>query len=87
MGSYTVILAIACYVYTSLAYITLDVLRRVLNNYFSRAYTNVPFQRNGESSRDFILLLRRNHCLFGSVVNNEWGQEGGMEGNTVQCEI
>lgn len=50
VGSYTVILAIACYVYTSLAYITLDLLRRVLNNYFSRAYTNVPFQRNGESS-------------------------------------
>ncbi|NWU28267.1 TM7S3 protein, partial [Dyaphorophyia castanea] len=51
VGSYTVILAIACYVYTSLAYITLDLLRRVLNNYFSRAYTNVPFQRN-----DFIIL-------------------------------
>ncbi|XP_008640702.1 PREDICTED: transmembrane 7 superfamily member 3 [Corvus brachyrhynchos] len=51
VGSYAVILAIACYVYTSLAYITLDLLRRVLNNYFSRAYTNVPFQRN-----DFIIL-------------------------------
>uniref|UniRef100_A0A8C5UGK4 Transmembrane 7 superfamily member 3 n=1 Tax=Malurus cyaneus samueli TaxID=2593467 RepID=A0A8C5UGK4_9PASS len=51
VGSYTVILAIACYVYTSLAYITLDLLRRVLNNYFNRAYTNVPFQRN-----DFIIL-------------------------------
>ncbi|NXU62200.1 TM7S3 protein, partial [Horornis vulcanius] len=51
VGSYTVILAIACYVYTSLAYITLDLLRRVLNNNFSRAYTNVPFQRN-----DFIIL-------------------------------
>ncbi|XP_041324645.1 transmembrane 7 superfamily member 3 isoform X2 [Pyrgilauda ruficollis] len=51
VGSYTVVLAIACYVYTSLAYITLDLLRRVLNNYFSRAYTNVPFQRN-----DFIIL-------------------------------
>ncbi|KAM7056952.1 transmembrane 7 superfamily member 3 isoform 2-T2 [Acridotheres tristis] len=51
VGSYTVILAIACYVYTSLSYITLDLLRRVLNNYFSRAYTNVPFQKN-----DFIVL-------------------------------
>uniref|UniRef100_A0A8C3XZL5 Transmembrane 7 superfamily member 3 n=1 Tax=Catharus ustulatus TaxID=91951 RepID=A0A8C3XZL5_CATUS len=51
VGSYTVILAIACYVYTSLSYITLDLLRRVLNNYFSRAYTNVPFQKN-----DFIIL-------------------------------
>ncbi|KAM9293720.1 transmembrane 7 superfamily member 3 isoform 1-T1 [Morus bassanus] len=51
VGSYTVILAIACYVYTSLAYITLDLLRRILNDYFSRAYTNVPFQKN-----DFIIL-------------------------------
>ncbi|XP_074758467.1 transmembrane 7 superfamily member 3 isoform X2 [Athene noctua] len=51
VGSYAVILAIACYVYTSLAYITLDLLRRVLNDYFSRAYTNVPFQTN-----DFIML-------------------------------
>ncbi|XP_074682566.1 transmembrane 7 superfamily member 3 isoform X5 [Strix aluco] len=51
VGSYAVILAIACYVYTSLAYITLDLLRRVLNDYFSRAYTNVPFQTN-----DFIIL-------------------------------
>ncbi|XP_052638428.1 transmembrane 7 superfamily member 3-like, partial [Harpia harpyja] len=51
VGSYTVILAIACYVYTSLAYITLDLLRRVLNDYFSRAYTNVPFQTNA-----FIIL-------------------------------
>ncbi|POI35549.1 hypothetical protein CIB84_000699 [Bambusicola thoracicus] len=51
VGSYSVVLAIACYVYTSLAYITLDLLRRLLNDYFSRAYTNVPFQTN-----DFIVL-------------------------------
>ncbi|XP_061864666.1 transmembrane 7 superfamily member 3 isoform X6 [Colius striatus] len=51
VGSYTVILAIACYIYTSLAYITLDLLRRILNDYFNRAYTNVPFQTN-----DFIIL-------------------------------
>ncbi|XP_071589297.1 transmembrane 7 superfamily member 3 [Heliangelus exortis] len=51
VGSYAVILATACYVYTSLAYISLDLLRRVLNDYFNRAYTNVPFQTN-----DFITL-------------------------------
>uniref|UniRef100_A0A8C9F6B9 Transmembrane 7 superfamily member 3 n=1 Tax=Pavo cristatus TaxID=9049 RepID=A0A8C9F6B9_PAVCR len=51
VGSYSVVLAIACYVYTSLAYIALDLLRRILNDYFSRAYTNVPFQTN-----DFIVL-------------------------------
>uniref|UniRef100_A0A8C3T5W1 Transmembrane 7 superfamily member 3 n=1 Tax=Chelydra serpentina TaxID=8475 RepID=A0A8C3T5W1_CHESE len=51
VGSYSVVLAIACYLYTSLAYITLDLLRRVLNDDFSQAYTNVPFQTN-----DLIIL-------------------------------
>ncbi|XP_030396640.1 transmembrane 7 superfamily member 3 isoform X2 [Gopherus evgoodei] len=51
IGSYSVVLAIACYLYTSLAYITLDLLRRILNDDFSQAYTNVPFQTN-----DFIIL-------------------------------
>ncbi|NWW76256.1 TM7S3 protein, partial [Climacteris rufus] len=63
VGSYTVVLAIACYVYTSLAYITLDLLRRVLNNYFSRAYTNVPFQRN-----DFIGLAVWAMLALGGVT-------------------
>ncbi|XP_006127743.1 transmembrane 7 superfamily member 3 [Pelodiscus sinensis] len=51
VGSYSVVLAIACYLYTSLAYITLDVLRRILNDDFRQAYTNVPFQTN-----DLIIL-------------------------------
>nr|XP_014348669.1 PREDICTED: transmembrane 7 superfamily member 3 isoform X2 [Latimeria chalumnae] len=51
VGSYTVILAIDSYLYTSLSYITLNVLKRALNNDFSRAYTNVPFQVN-----DFIMI-------------------------------
>ncbi|XP_028914320.1 transmembrane 7 superfamily member 3 isoform X2 [Ornithorhynchus anatinus] len=50
-GSYSVILAINSYFYTSLSYITLNVLKRALNTDFSRAYTNVPFQTN-----DFIIL-------------------------------
>ncbi|NXA36738.1 TM7S3 protein, partial [Eudromia elegans] len=51
VGSYSVVLAVACYVFTSLAYVTLELLRRILNDSFNRAYTNVPFQTN-----DFIIL-------------------------------
>ncbi|KAH0616450.1 hypothetical protein JD844_027553 [Phrynosoma platyrhinos] len=51
IGSYTIILAAACYIYTSLSYIGIDLLRRILNEDFKRTYTSVPFQPN-----DFILL-------------------------------
>lgn len=34
--------------YTSLSYIGLDLLRRILNEDFKRVYTSVPFQPNGE---------------------------------------
>ncbi|NXA50746.1 TM7S3 protein, partial [Nothocercus julius] len=51
VGSYSVVLAVACYVFTSLAYVTLELLRRILNDSFRRAYTHVPFQTN-----DFIVL-------------------------------
>ncbi|XP_075066610.1 transmembrane 7 superfamily member 3 [Mixophyes fleayi] len=51
IGSYTVVLAIDSYLYTSLSYITLNVLKRALNNAFSTAYTSVPFQTN-----DFIII-------------------------------
>ncbi|XP_020653433.3 transmembrane 7 superfamily member 3 isoform X1 [Pogona vitticeps] len=51
IGSYTIILATACYIYTSLSYIVIDLLRRILHDDFKRAYTSVPFQSN-----DLILL-------------------------------
>ncbi|VTJ87078.1 Hypothetical predicted protein [Marmota monax] len=51
IGSYSVVLAIDSYMYTSLSYITLNVLRRALHTDFHRAFTNVPFQNN-----DFIIL-------------------------------
>ncbi|XP_069484191.1 transmembrane 7 superfamily member 3 isoform X2 [Ambystoma mexicanum] len=51
VGSYVVILAIDAYLYTSLTYITLNVLKRALNSDFSRAFTNAPFQKN-----DFIII-------------------------------
>ncbi|XP_043823959.1 transmembrane 7 superfamily member 3 isoform X1 [Dromiciops gliroides] len=50
-GSYCVVLAIDSYFYTSLSYITLNVLKRAVNTNFNRAYTNVPFQTN-----DFVIL-------------------------------
>ncbi|XP_041110987.1 transmembrane 7 superfamily member 3-like isoform X2 [Polyodon spathula] len=52
VGGYTVILAVGSYTYTSLTYITLDILKRALNNNFSKAFTNVPFQRIGFTSRE-----------------------------------
>ncbi|XP_008845100.1 transmembrane 7 superfamily member 3 isoform X1 [Nannospalax galili] len=51
VGSYSVVLAVDSYMYTSLSYITLNVLRRALNTDFRRAYLSVPFQTN-----DFIIL-------------------------------
>ncbi|MEE6477480.1 hypothetical protein FKM82_011530, partial [Ascaphus truei] len=51
VGSYTLVLAIDCYLYTSLAYITLNILKRALNSDFSTAYTSVPLQTN-----DFTII-------------------------------
>ncbi|XP_044929252.1 transmembrane 7 superfamily member 3 isoform X2 [Mustela putorius furo] len=51
VGSYLVVLAFDSYLYTSLSYITLNILKRALHEDFHRAFTNVPFQTN-----DFIIL-------------------------------
>ncbi|XP_078393017.1 transmembrane 7 superfamily member 3 isoform X2 [Cetorhinus maximus] len=51
VGSYTVILAVHYFVYTSLAYIILNIVKRAVNDHFNTAYTNVPFQMN-----DYILI-------------------------------
>ncbi|KAM6216306.1 transmembrane 7 superfamily member 3 [Rhynchocyon petersi] len=50
-GSYSVVLAVGSYLYTSLSYITLNILKRALNKEFRGAFTNVPFQ-----TTDFIIL-------------------------------
>ncbi|KAG7234820.1 hypothetical protein INR49_003881 [Caranx melampygus] len=44
VGAYAVILAVNAYIYTSLSYITLNILKRFLNNNFSSVFTDVPFQ-------------------------------------------
>ncbi|XP_077355867.1 transmembrane 7 superfamily member 3 [Festucalex cinctus] len=51
IGAYAVILAVNAYIYTSLSYITLNILKRFLNNNFSAAFTDVPFQ-----TIDFIMI-------------------------------
>ncbi|KAB5565967.1 hypothetical protein PHYPO_G00247680 [Pangasianodon hypophthalmus] len=51
VGAYMVVLAVNAYTYTSLSYITLDVLKRFLNDDFSRAFISVPLQ-----NIDFILI-------------------------------
>ncbi|KAL2102634.1 hypothetical protein ACEWY4_001802 [Coilia grayii] len=50
-GGYAVVLAVNAYIYTSLAYMTLDVLKRFLNSNFNRAFISVPFQ-----DIDFIMI-------------------------------
>ncbi|XP_029317892.1 transmembrane 7 superfamily member 3 isoform X2 [Cottoperca gobio] len=44
VGGYAVVLAVNAYVYTSLSYISLNILKRFLNNNFSGVFTDVPFQ-------------------------------------------
>ncbi|XP_072311047.1 transmembrane 7 superfamily member 3 [Eucyclogobius newberryi] len=51
VGGYAVVLAVNAFVYTSLSYITLNILKRLLNSNFSGAFTNVPFQ-----GIDYIML-------------------------------
>uniref|UniRef100_A0A8C3YRF6 Transmembrane 7 superfamily member 3 n=1 Tax=Catagonus wagneri TaxID=51154 RepID=A0A8C3YRF6_9CETA len=51
IGSYSVVLAVDSYLYTSLSYIALNVLKRALHVDFHQAFINVPFQTN-----DFIVL-------------------------------
>lgn len=51
VGAYTVVLAVNAYTYTSLSYITLDVLKRFLNHNFSRAFISVPLQ-----DIDFVMI-------------------------------
>ncbi|XP_048223235.1 transmembrane 7 superfamily member 3 isoform X2 [Perognathus longimembris pacificus] len=51
IGSYSVVLAIGSYVFTSLSSITVNVLRRALDANFNKAFTSVPFQTN-----DFVVL-------------------------------
>ncbi|XP_051976692.1 transmembrane 7 superfamily member 3-like isoform X2 [Xyrauchen texanus] len=51
VGAYVVVLTVNAYTYTSLSYITLDVLKRFLNHNFSRAFISVPLQ-----DIDFIMI-------------------------------
>ncbi|XP_038594304.1 transmembrane 7 superfamily member 3 isoform X2 [Micropterus salmoides] len=51
VGAYAVVLAVNAYIYTSLSYITLNILKRFLNNNFSAVFTDVPFQ-----TIDYIMI-------------------------------
>ncbi|XP_049422218.1 transmembrane 7 superfamily member 3 [Epinephelus fuscoguttatus] len=44
VGAYAVVLAVNAYIYTSLSFITLNILKRFLNNNYSAVFTDVPFQ-------------------------------------------
>lgn len=49
VGSYSVVLAVNSYLFTSLSYITLNVLRRALNTDFRGAIMRAPLQTNGKT--------------------------------------
>ncbi|XP_029016256.1 transmembrane 7 superfamily member 3 [Betta splendens] len=51
VGGYAVVLAVNAYVYTSLSYITMNILKRLLNSNFSPMFTDVPFQ-----TIDYIMI-------------------------------
>uniref|UniRef100_A0A4W6G0M0 Transmembrane 7 superfamily member 3 n=1 Tax=Lates calcarifer TaxID=8187 RepID=A0A4W6G0M0_LATCA len=51
VGAYAVILGVNAYIYTSLSYITLNILKRFLNNNFNAMFTDVPFQ-----TIDYIMI-------------------------------
>ncbi|XP_010795659.1 transmembrane 7 superfamily member 3 [Notothenia coriiceps] len=51
VGAYAVVLAVNAYIYTSLSYISLNILKRFLNNNFSAVFTDVPFQ-----AVDYIMI-------------------------------
>ncbi|OCT56038.1 hypothetical protein XELAEV_18003059mg [Xenopus laevis] len=55
VGSYTLVLAVDSYVFTSLTYITLNIVKRAVNQEFSSVYTSVPFQTNGKCPLDDLL--------------------------------
>ncbi|XP_061770009.1 transmembrane 7 superfamily member 3 [Nerophis ophidion] len=52
IGAYAVILAVNAYVYTSLSYITLNILKRLLNDDFNAGFTDVPFQ-----TIDYVMIM------------------------------
>lgn len=69
VGGYAAVLAVNAYVYTSLSFITLNILKRLLNSRFSAAFTDVPFQTIGESLLRLLSprrrpLSRRPPCPF-----------------------
>ncbi|KAL4658472.1 transmembrane 7 superfamily member 3 [Arapaima gigas] len=51
VGAYAVVLAVNSYVYTILSYITLDILKRLLNNNYSQMLTRTPLK-----DIDYIML-------------------------------
>ncbi|XP_006821744.1 transmembrane 7 superfamily member 3-like [Saccoglossus kowalevskii] len=51
VGSYLCVSGISCYLYSSLGYIVVNPLKRILMPDFDTAYTSVPFQQN-----DYILV-------------------------------
>ncbi|XP_078077126.1 transmembrane 7 superfamily member 3-like [Mustelus asterias] len=83
VGSYAVIIAVGVYIYTSLTYIILNVMKRALHSDFAMVESYAPFQR-----KDFILtsiwamlfiggitfqfILERNRLPFPPCLYDKW---------------
>ncbi|XP_078405654.1 transmembrane 7 superfamily member 3-like [Cetorhinus maximus] len=83
VGSYAAIIAVGVYVYTSLTYIILNVIKRAIHSDFAKVESDAPFQR-----RDFILtsiwavlfisgvtlqfILERNRLPFPPCPYDNW---------------
>lgn len=77
VGAYAVILGVNAYIYTSLSYITLNILKRFLNNNFNAMFTDVPFQTIGEFTTEIKTEIFKSHywtilviCLFLPLLSN-----------------
>ncbi|XP_072128832.1 transmembrane 7 superfamily member 3-like [Mobula birostris] len=91
VGSYAVIIAFGVYVYSSLTYIILNVIKRAIHPDFAKVYSNVPFQRT-----DYILtsvwvflfvsgvalqfILARNRSTFPPCPYQKWRRRSAVIG-------
>lgn len=83
VGSYAVIVAVGMYVYSSLTYIILNVIKRAIDPDFAMVYSNAPFQRT-EYILTFVwvflvingtvlqFVLARNRSTFPPSLYQKW---------------
>ncbi|XP_078270989.1 transmembrane 7 superfamily member 3-like [Rhinoraja longicauda] len=91
VGSYAVIVAVGMYVYSSLTYIILNVIKRAVDPDFAMVYSNAPFQRT-EYILTFVwvflfingavlqFVLARNRSTFPPSLYQKWRRRNAVIG-------